>query len=43
MTAIWRNDGTAWRVLAPTGFPEEAALHTLVEQAPQMLPLAGTP
>ncbi len=43
MTAIWRNDGTGWHTLAPQGFPDEAALHTLVEQAPQMLPLAGAP
>ncbi|HET7089040.1 MAG TPA: hypothetical protein VFL17_10345 [Anaerolineae bacterium] len=43
MTAIWRNDGTGWRPLAPTGFPDEAALHSLVEQAPQLLPLSGNP
>jgi hypothetical protein len=43
MTAIWRNDGTGWSLLAPTGFPNEAALHTLVEQAPHVLPLAGNP
>ncbi len=43
MTAIWRNAGSGWRLLAPAGFPAEAALHTLVEQAPQILPLAGTP
>lgn len=43
MTAIWRNDGSNWQIMAPAGFPDEAALHTLVEQAPQMLPLAGSP
>jgi hypothetical protein len=43
MTAIWRNDGTGWRLLAPTGFPDEAALHDLVEETPQILPLAGAP
>jgi hypothetical protein len=43
MTAIWRNDGQGWSLLAPVGFPNEAALHRLVEQAPQLLPLAGTP
>ncbi len=43
MTAIWRNDGSGWRLLAPTGFPAEEALHTLVEEAPHMLPLAGAP
>lgn len=43
MTAIWQNDGTRWRLLAPAGFPDEAALHGLVEQAPHILPLAGDP
>lgn len=43
MTAIWRSDGATWRLLAPAGFPDEAALHSLVEAAPQMLPLAGAP
>lgn len=43
MTAIWRNDGANWQIMAPAGFPDEAALHTLVEQAPQVLPLAGSP
>jgi hypothetical protein len=40
---IWTNDGTGWQLLATTGFPDEAALHSLVEQAPQILPLAGSP
>lgn len=43
MTAIWRNDGAGWRLLAPSGFPDENALHGLVADAPQILPLAGTP
>jgi hypothetical protein len=43
MTAIWHNDGSGWRILNPKGFPDEAALHTLVEEAPQLLPLSGTP
>ena len=43
MTAIWRNDGTGWRILPPAGFPDEAALHGLVEEAPHLLPLAGSP
>jgi hypothetical protein len=32
-----------WRPLAPAAYPAEAALHDLVQQAPQMLPLAGFP
>jgi hypothetical protein len=43
MAALWRNDGSGWHTLAPTGFPDEAALHTLVEEAPQLLPLSGLP
>ncbi len=43
MTGIWTNDGSGWRLQAPSGFPDEARLHTLVEQAPQVLPLAGSP
>ena len=43
MSAIWRNNGSGWNLLAPTGFPNEAALHSLVEEAPQVLPLAGSP
>ncbi len=44
MTAIWGSDTSGkWRALEPSGYPAEAALHDLVEQAPQMLPLAGSP
>jgi hypothetical protein len=43
VTAIWRNDGTGWALLPPVGFPDEVTLHSLVEQAPQLLPLAGSP
>ncbi len=43
MTAIWQHDGAEWRLLSPSGFPAEAALHDLVEQAPHVLPLAGAP
>jgi hypothetical protein len=43
MTAIWSNDGERWALLAPSGFPDEATLHSLIEQTPQLLPLAGSP
>jgi RecB family endonuclease NucS len=43
MTALWRNDGIEWQLLPSIGFGDEAALHTLVEDAPQMLPLSGSP
>lgn len=43
MTAIWQNDGTGWRLLAPAGFPEDHTLHDLVEETPRILPLSGDP
>src|SRR5437868_6154688 len=43
MTAIWHNNGEKWAVLSPTGFPDEEALHALVEDAPHLLPLSGAP
>ena len=43
MTAIWRHSDDQWRLLEPIGFPDEDTLHSLVEQAPQLLPLAGSP
>lgn len=43
MTSIWQNDGSVWKLLGPKGFPDEAALHSLIENAPQMLPLSGDP
>jgi hypothetical protein len=43
MTAIWHKDPSGWRLLAPAGFPDEQTLHDLVEQAPHVLPLAGSP
>src|SRR6266704_141543 len=44
MTAIWGSgaDGQ-WRTLEPAAYQAEAQLHDLVENAPQMLPLAGSP
>jgi hypothetical protein len=43
VTAIWRNEGGGWRIVSPLGFPDEATLHTLVSEAPELLPLAGSP
>ena len=43
MTAIWRNDGKGWTLLNPTGFPYEKTLQDRIEEAPQLLPLAGNP
>jgi hypothetical protein len=44
VTAIWGTDPNGrWLPLAPTAYLAEAELHSLVGNAPQMLPLAGTP
>ncbi|MET8358930.1 hypothetical protein [Micromonospora sp. NPDC005171] len=44
MTAIWGSDATgSWRPLAARGYPAEQALHDLVAERPQMLPLSGAP
>ncbi len=43
MTAIWKDEGGDWSLLSPVGFPDEATLHRLVADAPQLLPLSGSP
>jgi hypothetical protein len=43
MAAIWSDNGKGWELLSPAGFPDEDTLHTLVEEAPHLLPLAGAP
>ena len=43
MAGIWQRDDSGWRLLAPTGFSEERTLHDLVEETPEILPLAGDP
>jgi len=43
MTAIWNSDGSGWKLLSPSKFPDEDTLHTLVEESPQLLPLSGSP
>lgn len=43
MTGIWHKEDAGWKLLAPSGFPDEKALHTLIEQAPHIMPLAGAP
>ncbi len=43
MTAIFERDEQGWRLAQPVGFGSEAALHDLVELAPQLLPLSGEP
>jgi hypothetical protein len=43
VSAIWTEGSEGWQVLSPQGFRDEAALHDLIEQAPGLLPLAGSP
>jgi len=41
---VWAKDRQdRWRPLIATGFVSEADLHSLIEQTPAMLPLAGAP
>ncbi|TCN42914.1 hypothetical protein EV644_102450 [Kribbella orskensis] len=44
MSGVWgKSDEGRWRPLEATGFVSEVDLHDLIEQAPDMLPLAGRP
>ena len=43
MAGIWTNRGEGWELGSPQAFRDEAALHRLIEQNPQLLPLAGSP
>jgi hypothetical protein len=43
MSSIWATGESGWHLLAPSGYSNEKALHTLVEQTPELLPLAGAP
>ena len=43
MSGIWTEDGDSWKLSPPKGFRDEATLHGLIEQTPEMLPLSGAP
>ena len=43
MTGIWTNSGAGWELGIPRAFPDEATLHSLIDENPQLLPLAGSP
>lgn len=43
MSSLWHSDGGEWAALEPAGFPDEASLHRMVADAPQLLPLSGQP
>lgn len=43
MTAMWEQRDGQWRLASPSSFPDEASLHDRIAEAPQLLPLAGSP
>ncbi|MCQ3814087.1 MAG: hypothetical protein KTU85_06680 [Acidimicrobiia bacterium] len=43
MTGIWTQDDEGWKLSPPEGFVDESALHNLIAQTPEMLPLSGKP
>jgi hypothetical protein len=43
MTGIWTNTGEGWELSSPQPFQDEAALHRLIQENIQLLPVAGTP
>ena len=43
MAGIWVNGGEGWDLGAPQSFKDEATLHGLIRENPQLLPLAGSP
>ena len=43
MPGIWTNEGEGWCLTRPKGFPDEDTLHSLIQETPGMLPLAGEP
>ena len=43
MTGIWTNRGDEWKLDAPQAFLDEASLHRLIQENPNLLPLAGSP
>jgi hypothetical protein len=43
VAAIWSEGPEGWKLLEPSGFPNEAQLHELIARAPQVLPLSGNP
>lgn len=43
LPGIWTQNDEGWKLSRPEGFPDEAALHGLIEETPEMLPLSGAP
>ena len=43
MAGIWVNSGQGWELGSPQGFSDEATLHRLIAENPNLLPLSGSP
>src|SRR5262245_11502775 len=43
MASIWTEGPEGWQLLEPSGFSDERTLHQLIADAPQVLPLSGSP
>ena len=43
ISGVWTQNDEGWKLSRPEGFPDEATLHRLIEQTPEMLPLSGAP
>ena len=42
MTGIWTDTGDGWKLGCPRPYDDEATLHRLIADYPQLLPLAGS-
>ena len=43
MSGIWIERDDGWQLGSPRALPDEATLHRLIRENPQLLPLAGSP
>ncbi|MCY3652759.1 MAG: hypothetical protein OXG89_07015 [bacterium] len=43
VSGIWTQNQAGWQLREPERFSDEATLHKLIEETPEMLPLAGAP
>ena len=43
ISGVWTQNDEGWTLSRPEGFPDEATLHRLIEETPEMLPLSGAP
>jgi hypothetical protein len=43
MSGLWKSTDGRWELASAVRFEDEATLHSLVEEAPHLLPLSGSP